>query len=127
MSQVDVWMTLMWMWEQSDTSAPTQVKVGRRVYKERMDWGGWSTPLHPPPLLVTCVGEDQCSYAGWECSRARQEKRECQVWLQSGSDWPQIGQIRNFLRSDFSTIWLTDLGERKYTENLTSMKKRKLS
>ena len=24
-----------------------------------------------------------------------------QIWAQSGSDWPQMGQIRNFFRSDF--------------------------
>ena len=27
-----------------------------------------------------------------------------QVWLQSGSDWPQMGQIRGFFRSDFSVF-----------------------
>ena len=27
-----------------------------------------------------------------------------QVWLQSGSDWPQMGQIRGFFRSDFRTF-----------------------
>ena len=29
----------------------------------------------------------------------------CLVCLQSGSDWPQMGQIRDFFRSDFSTFW----------------------
>ena len=28
-----------------------------------------------------------------------------QVWLQNGSPWPQMEQIRNFFRSDFSTFW----------------------
>ena len=27
-----------------------------------------------------------------------------QMWLQSGLDWPQLGQIRDFFRSDFSTF-----------------------
>ena len=27
-----------------------------------------------------------------------------QVWLQSGSDWTQMGQIRGFFRSDFSAF-----------------------
>ena len=27
---------------------------------------------------------------------------------QRWSDWPQMGQIRDFLRSDFSTIWLAE-------------------
>ena len=27
--------------------------------------------------------------------------RGCQIWGRSGSDWHQIGQIRDFLRSDF--------------------------
>ena len=27
-----------------------------------------------------------------------------QVWLQSGSDWPQKGQIQGFFRSDFSSF-----------------------
>ena len=26
------------------------------------------------------------------------------VWLQIGSDWPQMGQIRGFFRSDFSAL-----------------------
>ena len=30
----------------------------------------------------------------------------CQACLQIGSDWPQIGQMRNFFRSDFSTFLL---------------------
>ena len=38
----------------------------------------------------------------------------CQVWTKSGSDWTQIGQIRDFLRSDFSTFWLV---EPKYIDN----------
>ena len=28
----------------------------------------------------------------------------CQVWFQSGSDWPQMGQIWGFFRSDFSAF-----------------------
>ena len=29
----------------------------------------------------------------------------CQIWAQSRSDWSQMGQIRNFFRSDFRTFW----------------------
>ena len=28
-----------------------------------------------------------------------------QIWAQNESDWPQMGQIRDFFRSDFSTFW----------------------
>ena len=28
-----------------------------------------------------------------------------QIWIQNRSDWPQMGQIRDFFRSDFSTFW----------------------
>ena len=28
-----------------------------------------------------------------------------QIWSQSGSDWPQIGHIWDFFRSDFSVFW----------------------
>ena len=28
-----------------------------------------------------------------------------QVWVQSGSDWPQMGKIWDFFRSDFRTFW----------------------
>ena len=33
------------------------------------------------------------------------EKLGHQIWTQNGSDWPQIRQIRDFFRSDFSTFW----------------------
>ena len=36
-----------------------------------------------------------------------------QIWAHSGSDWPQMGQIRDFFRLDCSTFWL---GEPKCTE-----------
>ena len=29
-----------------------------------------------------------------------------QIWLQNGSDRPQVGQIRDFSRSDLRTFWL---------------------
>ena len=32
-------------------------------------------------------------------------KRGSQIWPQRGSDWPQMDQIRDFFRSDFSTFW----------------------
>ena len=28
-----------------------------------------------------------------------------QIWTQNGSDWPQMGHIPDFFRSDFSTFW----------------------
>ena len=33
----------------------------------------------------------------------------CQLWLQIGSEWSQMGQIWDFLMSFFSTLWLVDL------------------
>ena len=34
----------------------------------------------------------------------------CQIWSQSGSNWPRIGQIKIFFfRSNFSIFWLGDL------------------
>ena len=41
--------------------------------------------------------------------------QECQVNSQNGSDWHQLGQIRDFFRSDFSTFWLAGP---KFTEIL---------
>jgi len=32
-----------------------------------------------------------------------------QICVQSGSHWPQMGQIRDVFRSDFSTFWLTEI------------------
>ena len=32
----------------------------------------------------------------------------CQIWAQSGSDWNEMGQIWDFLKSDFSTFWLCE-------------------
>ena len=44
----------------------------------------------------------------------------CQFWLQSGSDWPQVRQIRDFFTSDFSTFWLNEsLGFVPFGANLT--------
>ena len=53
----------------------------------------------------------------FECSKFDQERlrksakstisvlrQGCQIWAQSGSVWPQMGQIRDFFRSDFSTL-----------------------
>ena len=28
-----------------------------------------------------------------------------QIWVQSWSVWPQLGQIRDFFRSDLTTFW----------------------
>ena len=33
----------------------------------------------------------------------------CSFWAQSGWDWPQMWQIRNFFRSDFSNLWFEPL------------------
>ena len=33
-----------------------------------------------------------------------------QMWAQSWSDWPQMGQIRDFFRSDFSRFWIVPFG-----------------
>ena len=32
-----------------------------------------------------------------------------QIWTQNGSDWPQMGQIRVFSRSDFSAFGAPNL------------------
>ena len=37
-----------------------------------------------------------------------------QIWTQNGLDWPQMGQIRNFFRTDFSTLWLNSDLEKFY-------------
>ena len=39
---------------------------------------------------------------GWD----RTTCHRCLTWLQSVSDWPQIGKIRDFFRSDLSTFWI---------------------
>ena len=31
-----------------------------------------------------------------------------QIWAQSGSDWPQMGQIRGLFQIRFNTFWLTE-------------------
>ena len=36
-----------------------------------------------------------------------------QIWTQNGSDWPQMGQIRDFFRSDFNTFWRFDWPQMK--------------
>ena len=41
---------------------------------------------------------------GWSLNTAAHQG--CTVHLQSWSDWPGMGQIRDFFRSDFSTFWL---------------------
>ena len=41
------------------------------------------------------------------------ETRDVKFGIQNGSDWPQMGQIRDFFRSDLSTFWH---GEPKCTE-----------
>jgi len=33
---------------------------------------------------------------------SKQSSQCAQIWAQSGSDWPQMGQNRDFFRSDFS-------------------------
>jgi len=50
----------------------------------------------------------------------------CQIWYQSGSDWPQMGQIRDFFSFDFNlksseffpfSFNLTDFGPKSDTTN----------
>ena len=47
--------------------------------------------VHPPPSPNLATGGIR--YPGW------------QDWIQSGSDGTQMGQIRDFFRSDFRTFW----------------------
>ena len=37
-----------------------------------------------------------------------------QVWLQSRSDWSQMGEIRESFRSDFSTLWLIEPNKKRF-------------
>ena len=39
------------------------------------------------------------------CKRSTTINPERPDWVQKGSNWPQMGQIRDFFRSDFSTFW----------------------
>ena len=39
---------------------------------------------------------------GWPLDRT--DHQWCLIYLQSGSNWPQMGQIRDFFRSDFRTF-----------------------
>ena len=34
--------------------------------------------------------------------------RGCQIWAQSVSNWPKMGQIQGFFQIRFSTFWLTE-------------------
>ena len=52
----------------------------------------------PPPPLPSCK---QCT-----------PSHGCQSWAQSGSDCPQMGEILDFFRLNFSKFWL---GEPKFT------------
>ena len=42
---------------------------------------------------------------------AKKSALDDQIWTKKGSDWPQMGQIRDFFRSDFSTFWRSKIGQ----------------
>ena len=58
-----------------------------------------------PPIPYCCSHARPAVRVGSkDVDRGGQAFPGCQVWLQSGSDWPQKWQIWDFFRSDFSTF-----------------------
>ena len=51
------------------------------------------------------AGWQSCRLLGYSPFILQTWRRGDQIWTQNGSDWPQMGQIRDFFRSDFSTFW----------------------
>ena len=57
----------------------------------------WSCVVNISPKCTSVCTTAPCN----RCCR----ERGGQIWVQSGSDWPQMGHIRDFFISDFSTFW----------------------
>ena len=64
------------------------------------------THTHFQLLVRNGITHDPLIHGGDSEIEALQQA--CHIWLQSGSDWHQMGQIRGFFRSYFSTFWLVE-------------------
>ena len=65
-------------------------------------------PMQYCKLALACVRNEGIYKRGdftyWLFSDTSSSEGDL-IWTQNGSDWPQMGQIRDFFRSDFSTFW----------------------
>ena len=63
--------------------------------------------LGSPPSESLC-NITGCHWFNFVYSDIVTKNQGCYIWTQSGTDWPHVGQIRDFFRSDFSTFWLSE-------------------
>ena len=81
-------------------------------YLNAIDWTSRDISGQPQltqVVVTVCCYRDRVEFLSQQTTPGQ----GCQVWLQIGSDWPQIGQVREIFRSHF-TIFL--LGQPICTE-----------
>ena len=93
-----------WPWRDPPSTSRWSWRWWRRKWRRR---ARWRPPACSADLSLAQLS-DQTAESRGDLSSSRLTTTICGRRGHRGSDWPQMEKIRDFFRSDFSTIWLTE-------------------